>query len=131
MSCGAVLAHLAGADALFERDEFEFQTWAVTQLDAEPNEKRSRDKGVDGVASFYIDRMTTGRVTVSVKGGRNVIPRDVRDLVGTVATQNAQMGVLVMRVRTVTWRTRCGKPCWHVHLATERSSLSQDSDYYH
>lgn len=89
---------LAGADALFERDEFEFQTWAVTQLDAEPNEKRSRDKGVDGVASFYIDRMTTGRVIVSVKGGRNVIPRDVRDLVGTVATQNAQMGVLVMRV---------------------------------
>lgn len=88
---------LAGADALFERDEFEFQTWAVTQLDAEPNEKRSRDKGVDGVASFYIDRVATGRVIVSVKGGRNVIPRDVRDLVGTVATQKAQMGVLVMR----------------------------------
>jgi len=88
---------LAGADALFERDEFEFQTWAVTQLDAEPNEKRSRDKGVDGVASFYIDRMTTGRVIISVKGGRNVIPRDVRDLVGTVATQRAQMGVFLMR----------------------------------
>lgn len=88
---------LAGADALFERDEFEFQTWAVTQLDAEPNERRSGDKGVDGVTRFYIDRMTTGRVIISVKGGRNVIPRDVRDLVGTIATQKAQMGVLVMR----------------------------------
>jgi hypothetical protein len=88
---------LGGADALFERDEFEFQTWAVTQLDAEPNEKRSGDKGVDGVASFYIDRRTTGRVIISVKGGRNVKPEHVRDLVGTVATQKAQMGILVMR----------------------------------
>ena len=89
---------LAGADALFQRDEFEFQTWAVTQLDAEPNEKRSGDKGVDGAASFYINRMTTGKVIISVKGGRNVKPEHVRDLAGTVATQKAQMGILIMRV---------------------------------
>jgi DNA modification methylase len=88
---------LAGADALFQKDEFEFQTWAVTQLDAEPNEKRSKDKGVDGLASFYVDRRTTGRVIISVKGGRNVKPEHLRDLVGTVATQKAQMGVLIMR----------------------------------
>ena len=88
---------LAGANALFEKDEFEFQTWAVTQLDAEPNEKRSGDKGVDGVTSFYIDHRTTGRVIISVKGGRNVKPEHVRDLVGTVATQKAQMGILIMR----------------------------------
>ncbi len=88
---------LPGADDLAERDKFEFQTWAVIQLDADPSEQRSRDKGVDGVASFYIDRKTTGRVIISVKGGRNVKPEHVRELHGTVATEKAQMGVLIMR----------------------------------
>jgi DNA modification methylase len=88
---------LAGADALADRDKFEFQTWAVTQLDAVPSEQRSRDKGVDGVASFYIDRKTTGRVIISVKGGSNVKPEHVRELAGTVTMQKAQMGVLIMR----------------------------------
>jgi DNA modification methylase len=88
---------VAGAHALADRDKFEFQTWAVTQLDATPTEQRSRDKGVDGVASFYLDRKTTGRVIISVKGGTNVEPRDVRDLGGTVQAQKAQMGVFLMR----------------------------------
>lgn len=88
---------IAGAHALADRDKFEFQTWAVTQLDGTPTEQRSRDKGVDGVASFYLDRKTTGRVIISVKGGTNVEPRDVRDLGGTVQAQKAQMGIFVMR----------------------------------
>jgi hypothetical protein len=77
----------AGAYALAERDKFEFQTWAVTQLDATPTEQRSRDKGVDGVASFYLDHKNTGRVIISVKGGTHVQPSDVRDLGGTVQAQ--------------------------------------------
>jgi len=32
---------------------------------------------------------------VSVKGGKNIGPQFVRDLVGTVETQKAQMGVLI------------------------------------
>jgi DNA modification methylase len=88
---------VAGAHALADRDKFEFQTWAVTQLDATPTEQRSRDKGIDGVASFYLDRKATGRVIISVKGGTNVLPRDVRDLGGTVQAQQAQMGVFLMR----------------------------------
>lgn len=88
---------IAGAHALADRDKFEFQTWAVTQLDATPTEQRSRDRGVDGVASFYVDRKTTGRVIISVKGGMNVEPRDVRDLGGTVQAQKAQMGIFLMR----------------------------------
>lgn len=87
---------IAGARALADRDKFEFQTWAVTQLDATPTEQRSRDKGVDGVASFYLDRKITGRVIISVKGGMNVKPGDVRDLGGTVEAQKAQMGIFLM-----------------------------------
>jgi site-specific DNA-methyltransferase (adenine-specific) len=88
---------MRGADALFAKDPFEFQTWAVTQLDAEPTEQRSRDKGIDGVATFHLDRERTGRAIVSVKGGGTVVPADVRDLLGTVTAQRAQLGVFVMR----------------------------------
>lgn len=42
--------------------------------------------------------MMTGKVIISVKGGRNVKPEHVRDLAGTVTAQKAQMGVLIMRV---------------------------------
>ena len=49
------------------------------------------------MASFYLDRKTTGRVIISVKGGTNVEPSDVRDLGGTVQAQKAQMGIFLMR----------------------------------
>jgi hypothetical protein len=49
------------------------------------------------VAGFYLDHTTTGRVIISVKGGTNVEPADVRDLGGTVQAQKAQMGIFLMR----------------------------------
>jgi DNA modification methylase len=87
---------MAGARALFQRSPFDFERWAVAQINARPNEKQRRDKGVDGVARFYLDRRTSGRVLVSVKGGKMVGPQFVRELLGAVETQKAQMGVLIM-----------------------------------
>jgi DNA modification methylase len=86
---------LASAQALFDRSPFDFERWAVSRINAQPNEKQVGDKGIDGVARFYLDKTTTGRVLVSVKGGKTVGPQFVRDLIGTVATQKAQMGVLI------------------------------------
>ena len=88
---------LASADALFRRSEFEFQRWAVSLVSAQPSAKQSGDKGVDGVTRFNIDRKTTGRMIVSVKGGEKVRPEHARELLGTVVTQEAQMGVLITR----------------------------------
>lgn len=85
---------LAGAKALFNRSPFEFERWVVMLLDGQPNERQVGDKGVDGVIRFPVDRKTTGRVLVSVKGGATG-PTDVRDLVGAVDSQRAAMGVLV------------------------------------
>lgn len=85
---------LSGAQALFDRSPFEFERWAVMLLDGQPNEKQVGDKGADGVVRFPIDRRTTGRVLVSVKGGATN-PGHVRDLVGTVDSQRAAMGVLI------------------------------------
>ena len=86
---------IEGARALFERSPFDFERWAVSQVNARPNEKQVGDRGIDGVARFYLDRKTTGKVLVSVKGGTHIGPQFVRDLLGTVETQKAQMGILI------------------------------------
>jgi DNA modification methylase len=86
---------MGAALALFERSPFDFERWAVSRINAQPNVKQVGDKGVDGVARFYLDKRTNGRVLVSVKGGKTVGPQFVRDLIGTVETQKAQMGVLI------------------------------------
>lgn len=86
---------MGAARALFERSPFDFERWAVSRINAQPNEKQVADKGVDGVARFYLDKKSTGRVLVSVKGGRHVSPSFVRDLLGTVETQRGQMGILI------------------------------------
>lgn len=49
---------MGAARALFERSPFDFERWAVSRLNAQPNEKQVRDKGVDGVARFYLDKKT-------------------------------------------------------------------------
>jgi len=86
---------LAGAAALFARSPFEFERWCVMLLDGAPNEKQVGDKGVDGVVKFLLDNKgSSGQILVSVKGGA-ANPGHVRDLVGTVRSQNAQMGIFI------------------------------------
>ena len=88
---------LAGAQAMFDKNPFEFERWAVSLIDGQPNEKQVGDKGIDGVVRFPTDKkMSAGRVIVSVKGGRQLNPAMVRDLIGTVNSQRAEMGVLVL-----------------------------------
>ncbi len=93
---------LASAKALFDRSPFDFERWAVSRINAQPNEKQVGDKGIDGVARPYMDKNATGRVLVSVKGRKSVGAQFVRDLIGTVQTQKAQMGVLITMTESVT-----------------------------
>ncbi|MDT0179208.1 DNA methyltransferase [Microbacterium sp. ARD31] len=88
---------LAGAQALFDRNPFDFERWAVSQINAQPNEKQVGDKGIDGVARFTLDgtAKNVGRVLASVKGGKQLNPAMVRDLRGTVERQKAELGVLI------------------------------------
>ncbi|QYW07895.1 methyltransferase [Streptomyces phage RedBear] len=86
---------ISGAQALFRRSPFEFERWCVMMLDGQPNEKQVGDRGIDGVVRFPIDgKGGSDRVLVSVKGGATN-PGHVRDLVGTVESQRAAMGVFV------------------------------------
>jgi len=89
---------LAGAEALFKRSPFEFERWCVMMLDGQPNQKQVGDKGIDGVIRFPVDaRGNSDKVLVSVKGGATN-PGHVRDLVGTVESQHAAMGVFVSMI---------------------------------
>lgn len=92
---------LPGAQALFDSSPFDFERWAVTLADGTPNQKQVGERGIDGVIRFPNDakgRTAAGRVLVSVKGGKSVNPAMVRDLVGTVQSQKAEMGVLITMV---------------------------------
>lgn len=93
---------LPGAQALFTASAFDFERWAVTLADGTPNEKQIGDRGIDGVIRFLNDakgKTAGGRVLVSVKGGKSINPAMVRDLVGTVESQKAEMGVLILMQR--------------------------------
>jgi site-specific DNA-methyltransferase (adenine-specific) len=83
------------AQALFDKNPFDFERWAVSLVGAQPNERQVGDRGVDGVARFPLGRDELGRILVSVKGGKQLNPAMVRDLLGTVRSQKAQMGILV------------------------------------
>ncbi|AVM01870.1 restriction endonuclease subunit M [Gordonia iterans] len=86
----------AAAQALFNRDAFEFERWAVSLVGAQPNEKQVGDRGVDGVGRFMLDgKGAVGKFLVSVKGGKTINPGMVRDLQGTVKTQGAAMGIFI------------------------------------
>lgn len=87
---------IGGARALFRRSPLEFERWAVSMINAEPNEKQVGDKGVDGVARFPLGgKGKIGKLIVSVKGGKAINPAMVRELSGAVEARKAQMGVLI------------------------------------
>lgn len=88
---------MGSAQALFTRSPFDFERWAVSLVNAESNQRQVGDRGIDGTARFPLDGTgKLGKVLVSVKGGKTVIPSFVRDLAGTVdATNDAFMGILI------------------------------------
>lgn len=88
---------LAGAHALFAHNHFDFERWAVSLVHGQPNQKQVGDKGSDGIIRIPTDAHAKNieRVIVSVKGGKQLNPGMVRDLIGTVKNQRAAMGLLI------------------------------------
>ena len=85
------------ARALWEQDPYQFQFWAVSLLEAQPQseQRRGADRGIDGML-YFIDgqRRTPQKVVLQVKGGRVSSPQ-VRDLVGVVEREQAAMGLFI------------------------------------
>ena len=85
------------AKKLAEKDPFQFQIWCISKLDATPSQTKSADKGVDGIINFGDPSKPSkvGKGIISVKGTENVNPAMVRDLKGTMKSQNADFGILI------------------------------------
>ena len=85
------------ARALWEQDPYQFQFWAVSLLEAQPQseQRRGADRGVDGML-YFIDgqRRTPQKAVIQVKGGR-VTSSQVRDLRGVVEREQAAMGLFI------------------------------------
>jgi DNA modification methylase len=89
---------VAGARDLAARDKYQFQLWALSLLDhAQPwkGGKKGGDGGVDGYLFFKPDGKNTEKAVISVKGGANIKPAEVRDLGFTVDRERAKMGFFI------------------------------------
>lgn len=95
---------LASASKLAKDDKYQFQYWAVSLIDAfpvgqtseSPYGKKGADKGVDGWLTFKEgDNLDLKRIVIQIKGGENIGAQQVRDLVGTVESRKASMGILI------------------------------------
>ena len=80
---------------------FEKQDWLVRRLGGLPNPKKSGDAGVDGDMTFHLgmDKESNdrwGKLVFSVKTGKQRNPAHVRELRGTMKSEGAQIGVLIL-----------------------------------
>ena len=88
---------VGSARALWEQDPFQFQFWAVSLLEAQPQaeQRRGADQGIDGII-YFVDgpRRTPQKVVIQVKGGRVSSPQ-IRDLKGVVEREKAALGLFI------------------------------------
>ena len=88
---------VGSARALWEQDPYQFQFWAVSLLEAQPQgeQRRGADRGIDGII-YFVDgpRRTPQKLVVQVKGGRVSSPQ-IRDLKGVVEREKAAMGLFI------------------------------------
>jgi DNA modification methylase len=85
-----------GAAALAAEDKYQFQWWALGQVGARPAEqKKGADRGIDGRLYFHDDDSGQSKqIIFSVKAGGVSVPQ-VRDLVGVLTREKAEIGVFL------------------------------------
>jgi hypothetical protein len=85
------------AEVLAASDPYQFQLWALGLVGARPSElKKGADKGIDGRLFFHDDpNGDTKQIVISVKAGEHIGSAFVRDLVGTITREKAEIGILI------------------------------------
>ncbi len=94
---------LTEAKHLATQDRYQFQWWALGLIPARPQGgqgdsktgKKGKDRGIDGIMTFQDDpKGLHKRIIIQVKSGK-VGSGLIRDLIGTVESEKAVMGVFV------------------------------------
>jgi DNA modification methylase len=92
---GAEPGTIDEAEALARIDKHAFQIWACKKAGVKrPDRKKGADRGIDGEFAGTFDDGSAWRALVSVKGG-GVTVNQVRDLIGTMTREGADIGVFV------------------------------------
>ena len=89
---------VAGAEQLALENKYQFQYWALGLVGARPVEaiKKGADRGIDGRLYFHDDRSGSSKqIIFSIKGGLNIGVAEVRDLVGVLQREQAEIGVYI------------------------------------
>lgn len=90
--------NLEGARDLWERDKYQFQKWAIEQVDGFVTNKKTSDGGIDGRLYFSLpDNPDLQSMIIEVKGGQNVGIEIIRALRGVLDSDRALVaGLIVM-----------------------------------
>ena len=89
---------VAGAEQLAAENKWQFQYWALGLVGARPTEgvKKGADRGIDGRLYFHDDNSGKSKqIIFSVKGGQNISVSEVRDLVGVLQREKAEIGCYI------------------------------------
>ena len=89
---------VAGAEQLALENKYQFQYWALGLCGARPTEgiKKGADRGIDGRLFFHEAHSPESKqIIFSVKGGLNVGVAEVRDLIGVLQRERADIGVYI------------------------------------
>ena len=88
---------LEGAKDLWERDKYHFQKWAVEEVDGFVTTKRTVDGGIDGRLYFDIPgERSLQSMVLEVKGGKNVLAKDLGALHSVLERDEALMAGLII-----------------------------------
>jgi site-specific DNA-methyltransferase (adenine-specific) len=87
---------LAGAKELANQNKYQFQWWAVSLVGGQPygDKKKGADTGIDGYLYFMDEKNKVKKAIIQVKAG-NVTVSQIRDLIGVVQREKAEMGVFL------------------------------------
>ncbi|MGB0670203.1 MAG: site-specific DNA-methyltransferase [Rhodospirillales bacterium] len=92
---------IQGAEELARRCKHQFELWAVWLADGIPRGggRKGPDRGVDGDLYFKVGARQDAHAVISVKGGKNLCPAMIRDLNGTRAREQADLGIFISLVK--------------------------------
>ncbi len=88
---------LAGARALARQNRYQFEWWALGEVEARPaqEKKKGADTGLDGIINFIDDKSGKAkRIIVQVKSGQVTVSQ-VRDLKGVLEREKAALGAFL------------------------------------
>jgi len=86
-----------GARDLWKRNPYQFQKWAVEEVEGFVTNKQSADGGIDGRLYFALPNVKSLQsMVIEVKGGQNVKVNDLRALKGVLNRDPAELAGLII-----------------------------------